>query len=441
MKVLTKKLLTLTLVLGLGCAFVTGCGGTKETPKKKIKESKTTDITLFYPVNIGGSAANLVDAMVADFNSKNPDIVVQAVYTGNYNDTAIALDKAKRTNKMPELFISLSAHRYDLTAKDMITPLDSFIEKDKEGKTYINDFLEGFMLDSRLEGKVVGIPFQRSTEVVYYNKDLFRKAGLNPDNPPKNWQELTRAAQALTRGGTYGVGLALNRSSVQWTFTGFALQNSSKGQNLMSEDGKKVYFDTPENEEALQYWLDLQGRYNCMDKGIIQWTDLPVQFIDGKVAMIYHTTGNVENIRKKAKFDFGCFFMPGNKRAAAPTGGGNFYMSKGLSDKKQEAAWKFIKYCTETNRAAQWSLNTGYVPIRKSCFETQAMKDYYAKVPQAKVAYDQLVKSHCGPELSTYHLEEVWDALDQHIEEAVLGKLTAKEALKKAQESANNILK
>lgn len=438
---LSKKLLALSLVAGLACVMVSGCGGSKEATKKKSKESKTTDITLFYPVNIGGSAANLVDAMVSDFNKQNPDVVVNAVYTGNYNDTTIALDKAKRTKKMPELFISLSAHRYDLTRKDMITSLDSFIAKDPDGKAYINDFLEGFMLDSRLDGKVVGIPFQRSTEVVYYNKDMFRKAGLDPENPPKTWEEMTSAASALTIGGTYGMGLALNRSSVQWTFTGFALENSTEGQNLMNEDGKKVYFNTPENVEALQYWIDLQNKYNCMEKGIIQWTDLPVNFVNGKVAMIYHTTGNVENIRKKAKFDFGVFFMPGNKRQAAPTGGGNLYMAKGLSEKKQDAAWRFIRYCTDTNRAAAWSLNTGYVPVRKSCFETKEIKDYYDKVPQARVAYEQLVQSHCGPELSTYYLEEVWDALDQPIEEAMQGKLTAEEAMQRAQESATKILK
>ena len=94
----------------------------------------------------------------------------------------------------------------------------------------------------------------------------------------------------------------------------------------MSEDGKSVYFNTPENVEALQFWLDLQNEYKCMAEGIVQWTDLPTQFLAGEVAMIYHTTGNMANIHDNADFDFGTAFLPAHKRVGAPTGGGNFYI-------------------------------------------------------------------------------------------------------------------
>ena len=72
----------------------------------------------------------------------------------------------------------------------------------------------------------------------------------------------------------------------------------------MAEDGKSVMFDTPENVEALQFWLDLQNKYEVMAPGIVQWTDLPTQFLAGEVAMIYHTTGNLANISKNATFEF-----------------------------------------------------------------------------------------------------------------------------------------
>ena len=117
----------------------------------------------------------------------------------------------------------------------------------------------------------------------------------------------------------------------------------------MSEDGKKVYFNTPENVEALQFWLDLQNKYKSMASGIVQWTDLPTQFLAGEVAMIYHTTGNFANIRDNAKFNYGVAFLPGNKRVAAPTGGGNFYITPNLSPEKEAAAWK------------RYALNEGHV--------------------------------------------------------------------------------
>lgn len=151
----------------------------------------------------------------------------------------------------------------------------------------------------------------------------------------------------------------------------------------MSEDGKEVYFDTPENVEALQFWLDLQNKYGVMAEGIVQWTDLPTQFLAGEVAMIYHTTGNMANINSNADFEFGTCFLPGNKQLGAPTGGGNFYISNGLSEERVQAAWKFIKFATDTERAAQWALDTGYVPTRQSCFETDMIKNYYEVVGDA----------------------------------------------------------
>ena len=177
----------------------------------------------------------------------------------------------------------------------------------------------------------------------------------SPEKAPETWEELVEIAKKVTTDKRKGVGIALNSGSAQWAFTGFALQNSADGKNLMSEDGKKVFFNTPENVEALQFWMDLQKKDKVMAEGIVQWTDLPAQFLAGEVAMIYHTTGNLSNIAKNAKFNYGVAFLPGHKRKGAPTGGGNFYISSKISKEKQKAAWKFIKYLTTAERAGRYA--------------------------------------------------------------------------------------
>lgn len=441
-----KKMMSAALagVLLLG---LTACGTKTVTAEEPVTETTSiseeqdfTKLTMYYPVNIGGSAANLIDEICSDFNESHENIYVEPVYTGNYEDTVIALEKAKGTDEMPELFISLANQRYTLTSENLVMPLDELINKDTDGQAYIDDFLDGFMIDSYVDGKIYSIPFQRSTEVVYYNKDMFRAAGLDPESPPTTWEELAEMAQMLTDFDHYGVGIALNPASAQWTFTGFCLQNSVNGENLMSEDGKQVYFNTAENVEALQFWLDLQNKYKCMERGVIQWTDLPVQFLNQKVAMIYHTTGNMTNIYENADFNFGVCFLPGSKRMATPTGGGNFYISSDVTEDEMIAAWEFIKYCTDTETAAKWSVNTGYVPVRESCFDTNTIKEYYEKLPQAKVAFDQLMECVSGPELTTYDAENVWLALDNNIKAAVQGECSAQEALDNAQKEAEEIL-
>ena len=396
-------------------------------------------LTFYYPVNVGGSAAALIEQICADFNAENPDIVVEPVYTGNYDDTVTKIQTAIQGGTPPDVFVSLATQRFTMASTGMAMPLDDLIAADgEEGQAYIDDFLDGFMLDSYVDGQIYSIPFQRSTMVLFYNKDAFEEVGLDPEDPPETWEEVVEYGQKLTNENRYGVGLALNSGSAQWAFTGFCLQNSANGENLMTEDGKQVLFDTPENVEALQFWLDLQNKYQIMAPGIVQWTDLPTQFLAGEVAMIYHTTGNMANINDNAEFEFGTAFLPGHKRVAAPTGGGNFYISSGISEERVQAAWKFIKFATETERAAQWSLDTGYVATRESCFETDLIKNYYEELPQAKVAYDQIPYS--GPELTTYNAAEIWRVLNDNIQAAVVGDASAQVALTAAQEQATEIL-
>lgn len=395
-------------------------------------------LTMYFPVNVGGDAAKLIDQMTADFNAENPDVQVQAVYTGNYDDTVTAIQTAIQGGNAPDLFVSLATQRFTMADTKMAMPLDDLIAADPEGQAFVDDFIDGFMLDSYVDGSIYSIPFQRSTMVMFYNKDAFEEVGLDPEAPPTTWGEMVEYAQKLTNENRYGVGIALNSGSAQWAFTGFSLQNCTNGVGLMSADGKEVYFNTPKNIEALQLWLDLQNKYMCMAPGIVQWTDLPTQFLAGEVAMIYHTTGNLTNIRNNATFDFGVCFLPAGRQYGAPTGGGNFYITNGISEERQKAAWEFIKFCCSTERAAQWSIDTGYVATRESCYETQLLKDYYADFPQALVAYEQL--PYAQPELTTYSAAEMWRILNDNIQAAVTGEMTAAEALEAAQQQGDDLL-
>ncbi len=429
---------------GGGAAPTQAAGGAEKTEAKAESADAGSDskealhLTFYYPVNVGGSAAQLIENLCNDFNAENPDIVVEPVYTGNYDDTVTKLQTAVQGGTPPEVFVSLATQRFTMASTGMAMPLDDLIAADPDGQEYIDDFLPGFMEDSYVDGQIYSIPFQRSTMVMFYNKDAFKEVGLDPEKPPTTWDEVVEYGQKLTNENRYGVGLALNSGSAQWAFTGFCLQNSENGENLMTEDGKAVMFDTPGNIEALQFWLDLQNKYEIMAPGIVQWTDLPTQFLAGEVAMIYHTTGNMANISQNAEFEFGTCFLPGGKRQAAPTGGGNFYISNGLSEDRVQAAWKFIRFMTEPERAAQWSLDTGYVATRQTCFETDLMKNYYEELPQAKVAYEQI--DIAKPELTTYNAAEIWRILNDNIQSAVVGDATPEEALKAAQEQATEVL-
>jgi sn-glycerol 3-phosphate transport system substrate-binding protein len=154
---------------------------------------------------------------------------------------------------------------------------------------------------------------------------------------------------------------------------------------------------------------------------------------------MWTTTGNLTNVRSNAKFPFGVAMLPAHKRRGSPTGGGNFYISKKASAAEQNAAFQFIKWITTPERAAQWSIDTGYVAVRPDSYNTDVMKKYVAEFPPAAVARDQL--PHAVAELSTHENQRVTKPFNDGIQAALNGTKTAEQAMKDAQAEAERILR
>lgn len=435
MRSVTAKMVS----LGLCISMLAGCGAKTESPaassasnKAETKDEKV-ELTFYFPIAVGGPLTATIEGMAQEFTKQNPNITVKPVYTGSYADTAVKTQAGVQGKNPPDVAVLQSTELFSLLDMNAILPLDEFIAKEG-GDKYLSDFYPAFLANSQTGGKTYSIPFQRSTIVLYYNKDLFKAAGLDPNKPPQTWDEMKDYAKKLTKDGKWGLEIPVT-GFAYWMFQTFALQN---GKNIMTEDGKKVMFNTPENVEGLQYWVDLAKKEKVMPEGVTEWGTVPSDFLEGKTAMMYHTTGNLSNVKKNAKFDFGVSFLPKQKSFGSPTGGGNFYIFKDIDKKKQEAAWKFVKFMTESERAAQWSIDTGYVAVRKSAYETERMKKYTAEFPAAVVARDQL--QYAAAELSTHNNGKVMKALSDQVQAALTGATTPADALKKAQEEADKAL-
>jgi hypothetical protein len=167
-----------------------------------------------------------------------------------------------------------------------------------------------------------------------------------------------------------------------WLFQTLTTTNDTL---LANDAGTQVKFDDPKVIEALQYWVDL-GKAGVHPPGVVEWGTTPKDFFEKKVAIMYTTTGNLTNVKNNAKFDFGVAMIPGNKRKGSPTGGGNFYIFKKASPAQQEAAFKFIKWITQPERAAEWSMDTGYVAVSPAAYGTDTLRKIRARFPPAMVA-------------------------------------------------------
>jgi len=176
-----------------------------------------------------------------------------------------------------------------------------------------------------------------------------------------------------------------------------------------------------------------------MPKGTIEWGTLRSDFLEQKTAIMWHSTGNLTAVKKNASFDFGVAMLPAKKERGTPTGGGNFYIFKQATPEKRAAALKFIKWMTQPERTAQWSIGTGYLGTRADAYKTSALKNYVKDFPPAAVARDQL--KYATAELSVHENGRVYKILNDAIQAALTNAKTPEKALKDAQKQAERILK
>jgi len=393
-----------------------------------------TELTMYYPVSVGGPLTEIIDGMVADFEAQNPGIDVNAVYAGNYNDARVKALAAIKAGEPVQTSVMFSIDVYDLIEQDAIVAFDDIVETEAD-KDWLNSFYPALMENGQTLGKTWGIPFQRSTIVMYYNKDAFRAAGLDPEQPPKTWDELVSMGKTLTTEDRWGV-MIPSTGYPYWMFGALAKQN---GEVLMDGNGVETYFDKDGVVEALEYWRDLSVTHGVMPEGTIEWGTLRQAFLEGQTAMMWHSTGNLTAVKNNAPFDFGVAMLPANKMPGSPTGGGNFYIFKNSSPEERAAALKLIKFMTAPERSAEWSIKTGYMGISPAAYETDALKDYVAEFPPAAVARDQL--EYATAELSTYQTGRVRKLLDDAIQAALTGAKTPEQALSEAQAQAARLLR
>ena len=389
---------------------------------------------------MGGPITKIIDQYAADFNKENPDYNVVPVYSGTYQETIVKVLTAHKSGKPPAAAILLSTDTFTLADEDAIIPIDNFVKTD-EDRAWMKSFFPAFMLNSQFANKTWGVPFQRSTVVLYWNKEAFKEAGLDPNKPPKTWDETVSMGQKLTKkdaaGNVTQWGIQVPSSGFPyWLFQGFSTQNDAI---LANADGNRVKYDAPNVIGALQYWVDLSRKYGIHPPGVVEWGTTPRDFMEKKVAMIWTTTGNLTNIRANAKFDFGVAMLPAGKKPGSPTGGGNFFIFKKVSPAEQEGAFRFAKWLTQPARAAQWSIDTGYVAVAPASYETEALKKYAADFPPALVARDQL--EFAVAELSTHDNQRVTKALNDGLQAALTGGKTPEQARKDAQAEATRLLR
>ncbi len=340
-------------------------------------------VTMWY-AQTGIYSQSLLD-IVADFNKLNEGkIEVEAVYTGNYQDTMQKLLAALVAGDVPTLAQIEQSRIGQFVDGGAFQDLNVFIKNDPEFAATLDDFWPRFIAANTYDQGLLGLPLNCSTPLLYVNRDLFRQAGLDPDSPPKTWTELYAVAKQIKALGDdiFGYRFGID----DWLLEAYIWQF---GGQIISEDGKKMLIYSPETVNAWNFFQ--KGvREGIFIFGTTGGNELD---LSGRIALVVRSTGSLGYLKQNAKFDLGATIMPMQEKQVVPIGGANVFMFSSRPAAEKQAAWEFLKFLTATDNAMKWSLATGYMTSRISAFETPEIQKIMTDDPRFALTYQQLKDS------------------------------------------------
>ena len=393
---------------------------------------------------------DVIEKLAKDFNDSQKDYKVVPSYKGSYPDTMNAGIAAFRAGNAPHIMQVFEVGTATMmAAKGAIKPVQEMMREAGEKfdpQSYL-PAITGYY--STAKGEMLSFPFNSSSAIMWYNKDAFRKAGLNPDAPPKTWPELFDAAKKLRASGHPTCGFAT--AWVTWLnieqFS--AWHNVPLGTKSNGMDGfdTEFRFNSPLHVRHLQNLVELQkdktfdyaGRTNTGEG----------RFTSGECPVMLTSSAFYGNVKANAKFDFGTGMMPYYPDAAgAPQnsiiGGASLWVMGGKKADEYKGIAKFFTFLSDTDRQRWLHEVSGYLPITKAAYAGTKGSGFYEKNPGRETPLLQLTlkaPTENSAGLRFGNLVQIRDIWAEEIEAALSGQKSAQKALDDAVARGNQSLR
>ncbi len=382
----------------------------------------------------GGTNREVLLSLIEQFHASQTSYRIHAVYQGDYFESLAKLRTAISANAAPALTHVVGEVIPYLAEAGVLEPLDTFSHGD--------DF--GLVPELSQSGAYVGggarplwaLPFNRSTPIAYYNRDLFRELGLAP---PTTWDELGAVARAATVRGKDGSAERWGfECPVDWWF--WAALVGQAGGTVIADDG------TPElggeaGVRAVELWQRLVSAERVMKpppgRDYNSWQVAHQDLLSGRAAMIWSSTAFLRYLETNAKFAVGAALLPKDVRRSVSVGGTMFVLPRGAPRPEQEAAFAFLRFMMAPAQANAWATRTGYIPVSKAGIADLEKTGYYAAHPNDRVALDQLAYATPWPwAKNLFRVQR--EAVQPRLEEAVLAQKSARAMLDEARKAASS---
>ncbi|MED3736395.1 ABC transporter substrate-binding protein [Virgibacillus pantothenticus] len=347
-----------------------------------------TEVTFWHAM--GGQAQVALDEIVKKYNESQDDVQVNAEFQGTYEETLSKYHSVGGTDDAPTIVQVNEIGTMSVINSGNIEPIQKFI--DEEGYDMSN--LEANITNYyKVDGKFYSMPFNSSTPVMYYNKDAFKKAGLDPESPPETYEEVEAAGKAIMESNPEMKGFALQ--AYGWLFEellanqGGLLLNNDNGRG---DTATEVAFDNEQGKSTFEWVKRMMDDGTFANYGTNS-DNMVTGFLSGDVAMFMQSSASARDVIDNAPFEVGVAFIPypeKEERHGVVIGGASLWMSKGKPEAEQKAAWDFLKYVQKPEIQAEWHVGTGYFAINPAAYEEQVVKDAYKEMPQLQVTVEQL---------------------------------------------------
>jgi len=399
---------------------------------------------------MGGELGEKTAAVAEGFNASQSEYKVVPVYRGNYTETmtgAIAAFRARQQPHIVQVFEVGTATM--MAASGAVYPVYQLMEDHGQAfdpSQYLPSVV-GYYADP--DGNMLSMPFNSSTPVMYYNKAAFEAAGLDPESPPKTWDEVVEASRAIIESGAATCGFTTGWQS--WV----QLENFSAYHDVpfaTLDNG----FNGLETEFAFNSDLHVQHISNMKewaDEGVFKYggrqSDSAPLFYTGECAIYMNSSAALAGVNANTDFPVGVAMLPYyDDVAGAPQnsiiGGATLWVLQGHEDEEYEGVAAFFDYIAEPAVQAQWHQDTGYLPITQSAFDLSASQGFYEANPGTDVSVLQMTLNEPTGNsrgLRLGNFVQIRDVINEELELVWAGTKSAKEALDAAAARGNELLR
>jgi sn-glycerol 3-phosphate transport system substrate-binding protein len=407
----------------------------------------TTDIQLWHAMS--GELGRQLEKLATDFNASQSDYRIVPSYKGSYTETVTAAIFAFRSRGQPAIVqVNEVATATMTAAKGAIYPVFSLMQDQNEPfspSAYL-PAVSGYYTDAT--GNLLSFPFNASTPILYYNKTMFRDAGLDPEAPPKTWPELGAAAKRLRE---RGAACGFTTSWPSWihveNLSAFHnLPLATKANGFAGLDAE-LNINNPvivHHVAQLAEWqkdkvFDYGGRGQSAEP----------HFQNGECGIFIGSSATRADIKANSKFEVGYGMMPywPDVKGAPQNsiiGGATLWVLRDRPRAEYKGVARFFAYLSQPGVQAAWHQNTGYLPITRAAFELTRAQGFYERNPGSAISFEEITlhsptENSKGIRLGSFVL--IRGAIEDELEQAFAGKKPAQAALDSAVERGNKLLR